>query len=103
GVDATFVVVDNDGGGIFSFLPQADLPDHFETLFGTPHGVDLASVARVHGIPVAQAECADDVPKAVTAAIADGGVQVVLVRTDRATNVTRHREVWAAVADAVAG
>jgi 2-succinyl-5-enolpyruvyl-6-hydroxy-3-cyclohexene-1-carboxylate synthase len=103
GVDTTFVVVDNDGGGIFSFLPQADPPDHFETLFGTPHGVDLADVARMHGIPVTEAACADDVPKAVTAAIAEGGVHVVLVRTDRAANVTRHREVWVAVAHAVAG
>jgi 2-succinyl-5-enolpyruvyl-6-hydroxy-3-cyclohexene-1-carboxylate synthase len=102
-LDATFVVVDNDGGGIFSFLPQAALPRHFETLFGTPHGIDLAALARVHGLPVAQvAEAADLVP-AILGAIADGGVRVVLVRTDRATNVIRHREVWSAVTAALTG
>jgi 2-succinyl-5-enolpyruvyl-6-hydroxy-3-cyclohexene-1-carboxylate synthase len=101
GVDATFVVVDNDGGGIFSFLPQADRPEHFETLFGTPHGIDLAALASLHGIPVDGAETAADVVPAVDAALGAGGVRVVLVRTDRATNVTRHREMWAAVAAAL--
>ena len=102
GLDATFVVVDNDGGGIFSFLPQADAaPDHFETLFGTPHGVDLAALARVHGVAVDEIEKAADLVTAVGAAVRAGGVRVVLVRTDRATNVTRHREVWTAVAAAL--
>jgi 2-succinyl-5-enolpyruvyl-6-hydroxy-3-cyclohexene-1-carboxylate synthase len=101
GVDATFVVVDNGGGGIFSFLPQAELVEHFETLFGTPQLVDVAAVASVHGIPVNEAETAADVAPAVQAAIEDGGVQVVRVRTDRQTNVTRHREIWAAVADSL--
>jgi 2-succinyl-5-enolpyruvyl-6-hydroxy-3-cyclohexene-1-carboxylate synthase len=100
-LDATLVVIDNDGGGIFSFLPQADLPEHFETLFGTPHGIDLSALARVHGIPVTEVSAANEVASAVTDSIAAGGVQIVLVRTDRATNVTRHRQVWAAVAGAV--
>jgi 2-succinyl-5-enolpyruvyl-6-hydroxy-3-cyclohexene-1-carboxylate synthase len=102
GHDATFVVVDNDGGGIFSFLPQADLPEHFEQLFGTPHGIDLAALASVHGVPVDEARSADEVVPAVDAAVGAGGVRVVVVRTDRAGNVIRHREVWAAVAAAVA-
>ena len=101
GIDATLVVVDNDGGGIFSFLPQADLPEHFETVFGTPHGIDLSALARVHGLPVTEVGAAADVAPAVTDSIAAGGVQVVLVRTDRATNVVRHRQVWAAVAGAI--
>jgi 2-succinyl-5-enolpyruvyl-6-hydroxy-3-cyclohexene-1-carboxylate synthase len=100
-VDATFVVVDNDGGGIFSFLPQAESPEHFETLFGTPHGIDLAALARVHGLAVTEVGRASEVEPAVTAAAA-GGVRVVLVRTDRATNVARHREVWSAVAAGMA-
>jgi 2-succinyl-5-enolpyruvyl-6-hydroxy-3-cyclohexene-1-carboxylate synthase len=103
GLDATFVVVDNDGGGIFSFLPQADaVPEHFETLFGTPQGVDLAALAAVHGVPVDPIEKAADLVPALDGALRAGGVRVVLVRTDRSTNVTRHREVWAAVAAALA-
>jgi 2-succinyl-5-enolpyruvyl-6-hydroxy-3-cyclohexene-1-carboxylate synthase len=102
GIDAVFVVVDNDGGGIFSFLPQAEHPEHFETLFGTPHGIDLAALAAVHHIPVAEVEKASALAPAVNEAIRAGGVRVVLVRTDRAENVQRHREAWAAVAEAVA-
>jgi 2-succinyl-5-enolpyruvyl-6-hydroxy-3-cyclohexene-1-carboxylate synthase len=101
GVDVTFVVVDNDGGGIFSFLPQADAaPDHFETLFGTPQGVDVAAVAGVHGIPTVEVDRASELVGAVEHAVKDGGVQVVRIRTDRATNVARHHAAWAAVAAA---
>ncbi|HMF03225.1 MAG TPA: 2-succinyl-5-enolpyruvyl-6-hydroxy-3-cyclohexene-1-carboxylic-acid synthase [Acidimicrobiia bacterium] len=101
GVDVTFVVLDNDGGGIFSFLPQAELPEHFELLFGTPHGVDLAALAAMHGLPVDRIEKASDVVPAVDASIASGGVRCVIVPTERADNVARHREAWAAVGAAL--
>jgi 2-succinyl-5-enolpyruvyl-6-hydroxy-3-cyclohexene-1-carboxylate synthase len=100
-VDATIVVVDNDGGGIFSFLPQAEpgAVDDFEALFGTPHGLDLAAVARGYGIPVEVVDQAVDLVPAVRRP--GRGLRVVLVRTDRADNVARHRAAWTAVADAV--
>ncbi|MFP5319405.1 MAG: 2-succinyl-5-enolpyruvyl-6-hydroxy-3-cyclohexene-1-carboxylic-acid synthase [Acidimicrobiia bacterium] len=103
GVDATLVVLDNEGGGIFSFLPQAGLPAHFETLFGTPHGLDLAEVAAAYGVPAQRVAAADEVVPAMEAAVDAGGVRMVIVPTDRAANVARHREVWAAVASATAG
>jgi 2-succinyl-5-enolpyruvyl-6-hydroxy-3-cyclohexene-1-carboxylate synthase len=100
-VDVAFVVVDNDGGGIFSFLPQADAaPEHFEALFGTPQAVDVAAVAAVHGIPTVEATRAGDVVGAVEDAVKEGGVRLVRIRTDRTTNVARHRAAWAAVANA---
>lgn len=100
-LDATFVVVDNDGGGIFSLLPQADLPEHFEALFGTPHGLDLAGLASLHGLPVTEIEKAADVEPAVRSSVDAGGVHLVLVRTDRTENATRHREAWEIVASSI--
>ena len=95
---ATFVVVDNDGGGIFNFLPQARarLGDAFETLFGTPQGVDLAELAGVHGLVTEHATKADELLPAVERALAGGGVRLVVVKTDRVDNVRRHRDVWEA-------
>ena len=101
-LDATFVVVDNDGGGIFSFLPQASAaPEHFERLFAAPHGTDLVALAGAHGIPVVEVEKASALSPALHDAISSGGVRIVLVRTDRAENVARHREAWDAVQRAV--
>ncbi len=96
-VDATFVVVDNDGGGIFSFLPQVHFPGSFERVFGTPHGRDLAGLARFHRLGYREVTAAAALPGAVTEAVAAGGIQLVHVRTDRAANADLHRELTAAV------
>jgi 2-succinyl-5-enolpyruvyl-6-hydroxy-3-cyclohexene-1-carboxylate synthase len=103
GVDCTFVVVDNDGGGIFGFLPPAALlePATFERLFGTPHGLDLAALAAVHGLPVQVVDSAAAVVPAVLESVAAGGVRVVLARTDRTANVAVHDELVDGVAAAL--
>jgi 2-succinyl-5-enolpyruvyl-6-hydroxy-3-cyclohexene-1-carboxylate synthase len=101
---AVLVVCDNDGGGIFSFLPQARLPaDLFEPLFGAPHGLDLAALATAARLPCRQVEKAADLVPALHAALAGGGTELLLVRGDRATNLARHRAVTEAVAAAVGG
>jgi 2-succinyl-5-enolpyruvyl-6-hydroxy-3-cyclohexene-1-carboxylate synthase len=104
GLDAVFVVVDNGGGGIFSFLPQAALPpDRFELLFGTPPAADVAEVAVAYGVPAERVDRASDVGPALEAALAAGGVRVLVVPTgDRTANVDRHRQAWAVVAEAIA-
>ena len=101
-LDATIVVLNNDGGGIFSFLPQAAHPEHFEQLFGTPHGLEFAPVAALYGARYCRAETWDALRAGVTAGVAGRGVHIVEMRTDRARNVTLHRDAWARVAAALA-
>jgi 2-succinyl-5-enolpyruvyl-6-hydroxy-3-cyclohexene-1-carboxylate synthase len=69
-VPCTFVVVDNEGGGIFSFLPQATILDgeSFETLFATPPTSDLGAVARGFGLPVEEVTKLSDLEPALAAA-----------------------------------
>jgi 2-succinyl-5-enolpyruvyl-6-hydroxy-3-cyclohexene-1-carboxylate synthase len=105
GVDLTIVVVDNRGGGIFSFLPQAGAlaTERFEQLFGTPHEVDVPTLAAAHGLVTVEAKTPADVGSAVAASAATGGARVVLVRTDRSENVTVHDALHAAVVRALEG
>lgn len=101
-IDLTMVVVNNDGGGIFSLLPQAGADDggSFERLFGTPPGVDVAGVVTAYGAAHRLVRDVDELRAAVSA---DGeGIRVVEVRTDRAANADLHRRLGAAAAEAVA-
>ena len=100
-IDATIVVINNDGGGIFSFLPQAAHPEHFEQLLGTPHGLDFEPVAELYGAVYHRAENSESLRHAVANGVSGGGLHIVEVRTDRARNVVLHREAWAAVASAL--
>ena len=103
GVDLTLVVIDNDGGGIFSFLPQAGslAAERFEQLFGTPHGVRAEEVAAAHGITSLTIDDPSTLEPAVRSAMSAGGVWVVVVRTDRGANVKVHEALNAAVGRAL--
>lgn len=95
----TVVVVNNDGGGIFSFLPVAERTPHFERFFGTPHGVDFAHVASLSGATLHRPRSLEELAQVVRAPTA--GLQLVEVRTDRRANVEAHRQLNAALVAAV--
>ena len=104
GPGAVLVVVDNDGGGIFSMLPQASLPEaEFELLFGTPHGLDLEAIARAAGAGVRTVDSARVLLPAIHEAATSGGVQMVRIRVNRRRAVELRGEVSRAVSAALAG
>ena len=98
----TVVVVDNDGGGIFSFLPQASAfaGERFERYWGTPHGTDLVSIAAGYGIAATEVRSRGELDEMVAGA-GKPGVRVGIVRSDRSENVAVHERLNAAVAEAV--
>ncbi len=100
GVDLRVVVVDNDGGGIFSFLPQADALDsvRFEQLFGTPLGTDVLALASAHGLATSTVSSADE----LIAQLDEPGPWVCRVASDRERNVADHAAIHVAVASALA-
>ncbi|MCY7379233.1 MAG: 2-succinyl-5-enolpyruvyl-6-hydroxy-3-cyclohexene-1-carboxylic-acid synthase [Gemmatimonadaceae bacterium] len=100
-LDMTVVVLNNDGGGIFSFLPQAAEHTHFEALFGTPHGLDFAPVAEMYGARYVLAADSEALRRGVAAGVTGRGLHLVEFRTDRVRNVALHREAWSAVARAL--
>jgi 2-succinyl-5-enolpyruvyl-6-hydroxy-3-cyclohexene-1-carboxylate synthase len=91
----------NEGGGLFSFLPPpaARAAARFEQLFGTPHDVDIATLAAAHGIATLRVHEPDGLATALEVASATPGPHVVLVPTDRHANVGVHDEIHAAVAE----
>lgn len=101
-LNLTIVLVNNDGGGIFSFLPQAAYPQHFEQLFGTPIGLDFAPVVQMYGGQFRRIATWPEFRQAVADSLTSGGLQVVEVPTERATNAAMHRELWLAVEQALA-
>jgi 2-succinyl-5-enolpyruvyl-6-hydroxy-3-cyclohexene-1-carboxylate synthase len=96
GVGAVFVVCNNDGGGIFSYLPQADGSDVFARFFRTTHGLDLRGGVEMYGCRFTRAHDAAALAAALDAGLAHDGCTVIEVPIDLDTSVARHRALWAA-------
>ena len=98
-INLKIFVINNDGGGIFHYLPQATLlaPDVFETLFGTPHDTDIAQLAQAHGLPAFVVTSLAE----LEAALSTPGCAVMVVKTDRHNEVQHHRLLHEAVHSAL--
>ncbi len=98
-VDLTIVVTNNDGGSIFSFLPQAQLVSNsdFELLYGTPHGASFEHLAATHGISFERVTSVKD----LEATLQRGGTRLIEVPCDRFANVSQHEALQLAVVAAV--
>jgi len=92
------VVINNDGGGIFGFLPQAKaLPnDEFEALLGTPRGVDVAKAAALFELPHRRLGSLAELPEALAA-----GTGLIEVAVNRDSNVEHHRHLTDRVLQAI--
>jgi 2-succinyl-5-enolpyruvyl-6-hydroxy-3-cyclohexene-1-carboxylate synthase len=94
--DLCLIVVNNDGGAIFSTLEQARLAEPFERVFGTPHGTDIAMLAGANRIPYTRAETPDDLAKAIAETEPGSGLRIIEARTDRAAEVALRARLRAA-------
>ena len=92
------VVVNNNGGGIFSFLPQQSLLDvsTFELLFGTPLDLDFARVAALYDATYTRPTSMSEFSASLASAIGRRGVSLIEVQTNREENLRRHRQITAA-------
>jgi 2-succinyl-5-enolpyruvyl-6-hydroxy-3-cyclohexene-1-carboxylate synthase len=97
GARLVIVLIDNDGGGIFNFLPVAGSGPEFEPHVATPHGLDFAHAAALYGLAWERAQDVDSFRAALGRGLQSDRSTIVCVRTDRAENVSLHRSVWESV------
>ncbi|MFJ7936347.1 2-succinyl-5-enolpyruvyl-6-hydroxy-3-cyclohexene-1-carboxylic-acid synthase [Sporosarcina sp. NPDC096371] len=97
-MDLTIVIMNNDGGGIFSYLPQGGVSNHFEELFGTPTGLTFNHIAAMYDAQYATVKTVEEF-EAELARVKDKPLRIIEVFSDRQVNVKAHRELWACITE----
>ncbi|MGB1375448.1 MAG: thiamine pyrophosphate-dependent enzyme, partial [Rhodothermales bacterium] len=98
---AVVVVVNNDGGGIFSYLPIREHTDVFEPWFGTPHGQGFERAAAHFGLDYAQPRSVDELESQLGKAFSEGKGYVIEITTDRQDNLEEQRRLLRALGDRI--
>lgn len=101
GLNITILVVNNNGGGIFSFLPQAKQTEHFEALFGTPLDIDFQQAVNMYSGTYQQPVSESELKRALAESYQYDGLSVIEVKTDRTANMEWHRSKWQAIEKAI--
>ncbi|MFP5504120.1 MAG: 2-succinyl-5-enolpyruvyl-6-hydroxy-3-cyclohexene-1-carboxylic-acid synthase [Candidatus Sericytochromatia bacterium] len=95
------LLLNNDGGGIFSYLPLASATPRFEELFGTPHGLSFGPAAALFGLGYARATSVSEIEAAVRQGLGAPGLTVIEVPSERSETVASFKACAAAVAEAL--
>lgn len=100
-LNINIIVINNNGGGIFSYLPQSSEPKHFEELFGTPTDLEFEYAVRMYNGDYKKVANWDEFHYAIGEAIKTKGLNVIEVPTNRDKNVEVHRKMWKHVSERI--
>ena len=101
GLPLTIVLLNNDGGGIFHFLPVAGESDAFEQHVATPHGLDFSHAAALYGCAFERPRTPGELRGAVERTTHGDATTIIEVRTDRVENLALHRRAAEAALAAI--
>ena len=99
-LNVLFLLINNDGGGIFHMLPIREHEPEFTRYFATPHGLDFGRAADLYGIPYLLLGETDTLEETLRSVVLEPGPRILEIRTDRGTNHRRHVEMVRAVGEA---
>lgn len=100
-LNLTIVLINNNGGGIFSFLPQAHDGQHFEKLFGTPLNIDFKHAVSMYGGTYEIVETIAKLREQLRVSYQMTGLSVIEVQTDRTENAKWHRSLWESIEQSI--
>ena len=87
------VVINNHGGGIFSFLPIAEFDQVFEQYFGTPHQLDFQHAAKLFGIDYSNPQTNEELIEVYKKYTRNKKSLVIEIFTDRQENSDLHKHI----------
>ncbi|MFB6467569.1 2-succinyl-5-enolpyruvyl-6-hydroxy-3-cyclohexene-1-carboxylic-acid synthase [Cytobacillus sp. Hz8] len=93
-IDIKIIVINNNGGGIFSFLPQSNHPEHFELLFGTPLDLDFQHAVKMFNGHFERITDWNHFSSALMQNLENPGLHVLEIPTNREENLKEHRNLW---------
>ncbi|MFC7210057.1 2-succinyl-5-enolpyruvyl-6-hydroxy-3-cyclohexene-1-carboxylic-acid synthase [Natronoarchaeum sp. GCM10025321] len=99
GVDATIVLLNNDGGGIFHMLPIEEFDPPFTGQFKTPHGLDFAPTADLYDLSLTSVDRLDEFTEVYQASLASEGTQVIEFRIDSQASHDRRDALYESVCE----
>jgi 2-succinyl-5-enolpyruvyl-6-hydroxy-3-cyclohexene-1-carboxylate synthase len=91
------ITVNNDGGGIFSFLPISKVTGYFERYFATPHGLTFGPVAKMYGIAYRLASTIAQFETAYSDFLKRRAPVIIEVTVNRQANYDEHQKIWSEI------